>query len=73
MVETIGTYEIRVSSTTYKKKLKTEIRKYEYGSISIKNPELAGYIGQTVIVKIQKSMKDDKKIRVYGKALDKIT
>jgi len=59
MAKTIGTYKIRVSSTKYKKNLKKGEKEYDYGSISIKNPSLAEYIGQMVIVKVLKS--DEKK------------
>ena len=48
----IGKYTIKVSSTTYKKKLKNENKNYEYGSVSIKRPELAEYIGQDVEVRV---------------------
>ena len=48
----IGKYTIKVSSATYKKKLKSENKHYEYGSVSIKRPELAGYRGQDVEVRV---------------------
>lgn len=57
MAKSIGSFKVKVSSTTYKKKLKDETKNYEYGSVSIKSPELAEYIGQEVDVKIYKSDK----------------
>ena len=52
-MKTIGTYKIKVSSTFDKKKLKNGTKRYEYGSISMRSPELAKYIGKTVKVKIE--------------------
>ena len=51
-MKTIAVYEVTVSPTTFKKKLKDGIKKYEYGSISVKNPELAKYIGKKVKIRV---------------------
>jgi hypothetical protein len=49
----IGTFRVKVHSSTDKKKLSTgKTEQYMYGSVSLRNPKLTEYIGQEVIVKV---------------------
>lgn len=52
MVKTIGTWRVKISPVTYKKKLKEAAKEYNYGSVSLKNSELAEYIGKEVDVRV---------------------
>jgi len=52
MVKTFE-YEARISLTTDKKKLATnETKNYDYGTINLRKPELAKYIGKQATVKV---------------------
>ena len=49
----IGTFRVRVSKSFDKKKLSTgAVKKYEYGSVSLRNPKLTGYIGKEVMIRV---------------------
>jgi hypothetical protein len=50
----IAEYEVKVHSTKDRKKLKTGVKEYEYGTINIRDPKLKGVIGKIVRVKISK-------------------
>jgi len=50
----IAEYKIKVHSTKDRKRLKTGVKEYEYGTINIRDPKLRGYIGKPVKVKIFK-------------------
>ena len=53
MMKTIGTFRVKVHSSTDKKKLKEgDIKSYEYGSVSLRNPKLTEYVGKEVFVKV---------------------
>jgi len=46
-------YKARISRTTDKKKLATnETKNYDYGTINIRKPELAKYIGKQAKVRV---------------------
>ncbi|PIU21643.1 MAG: hypothetical protein COT15_01215 [Candidatus Diapherotrites archaeon CG08_land_8_20_14_0_20_34_12] len=46
-------YEAKISRTTDRKKLATkETKNYDYGTINIRKPELAKYIGKMAKVRI---------------------
>ena len=46
-------YEAKISRTTDRKKLATkETKNYDYGTINIRKPELAKYIGKKAKVRI---------------------
>lgn len=50
-MKTIGTFRVKVHSSTDKKKLSTgKTEKYEYGSVSLRNPILTPYINKEVKV-----------------------
>lgn len=49
----IATFTVKVYKTTDKKKLKEGTGVYEYGTINIRSPELARYVGKTVKVKVE--------------------
>lgn len=52
-MKTIGTFRVKVHSSTDKKKLSTgKTEQYNYGSVSLRNPKLTDYIGKDVIVKV---------------------
>ena len=49
----IGTFRLKVVSAIDNKKLVGGvIKKYRYGSISVKTPQLAGYIGKEIMVRL---------------------
>lgn len=49
----IGTFRVRVSTSTDKKKTKEgKIKNYEYGSVSLRSPDLTEYIGKDVMVRV---------------------
>ncbi len=49
----IGTYRVKVSSGTDTKKLADgTMKKYQYGSITIRTPKLSGVIGKEVMIRI---------------------
>jgi hypothetical protein len=50
----IAEYEVKVHSTKDRKRLKSGIREYEYGTVNIRDPKLNEYIGKPVKVKIFK-------------------
>ena len=55
MVKTFE-YKIKICKTTDKKKLAgNKVKNYDYGTISIRKPELSGYIGKTAKVKVSVS------------------
>jgi hypothetical protein len=49
----IAEYEVKVHSTKDRKKLKSGVKEYEYGTINIRDPKLTHYIGKTVTVKVE--------------------
>lgn len=49
----IAEYEVKIHSTTDKKKIKSGIKEYEYGTINIRDLHLKEYIGKIVKVKIE--------------------
>ena len=56
----IGTFRVKVSSTSDKKKLSNGTTKeYKYGSVSLRNPILTEYIGKEVMIRV---FEEDKKI-----------
>ncbi len=49
----IGTFRLKVMSTTVPKRLSGGIlKKYKYGSIAVHSPKLAGFIGKKVMIRI---------------------
>ena len=49
----IGTFRLKVISAIDDKKLADgKIKKYHYGSISVKSPQLADYVGKEIMVRI---------------------
>ncbi len=49
----IGTFRVRVSKSFDKKKLVGgAIKKYEYGSVSLRNPKLTEFIGKDVLIRV---------------------
>lgn len=49
----IGTFRVKISSSTDKKKTaEGKVKNYEYGSLSIRTPDLTDYIGKEVMVRI---------------------
>lgn len=53
IMKQIGTFRVKVSKTFDKKKLSNgTIKKYEYGSVSLRNPILTEYIGREIMVRI---------------------
>jgi hypothetical protein len=50
----IAEFEVKVHSTKDKKKLKSGMKEYEYGTIILRDPMLNDYIGEVVKVKIFK-------------------
>lgn len=55
MDKPISEYKVKVHPTTDRKKLKTGLKEYEYGTVNIRDPQLKEYIGKTVKVKIFKT------------------
>lgn len=54
----VGTFRVKVSSGTDSKKLSDgTIKKYQYGSITIRTPKLSELIGKVVMIRI---FKEDK-------------
>jgi hypothetical protein len=51
MLKEIAEFTAKVYTTSDKKKLKNGVKKYRYGTISIRDPLLNEYVGQTVTVK----------------------
>jgi len=52
MSKTILEAEIKVSKKTHKKKTNEGVREYNYGSISIDNPQLLPFVGKAVKVRV---------------------
>lgn len=52
----IAEYTVKVHSTKDKKKLKSGVKEYEYGTINIRDPKLKRYIGKKVNVKIENNI-----------------
>lgn len=49
----IGTFRLKVINAVDNKKLVSgAIKKYKYGSISVKTPQLADYIGKEIMVRL---------------------
>jgi len=49
----IGTFRVKVSSTQDEKKLADGSKRiYKYGSVSLRNPILTGYIGKEVMIRV---------------------
>lgn len=53
----IGEYEVNVHLTKDKKKLKEGVKEYAYGTINIRDPRLAEYIGRKVMVSVSTEVK----------------
>ena len=51
-MKAIAIFKVKVYKTTDKKKVNGKAKNYEYGAINIRSPELAGYVGKTVKVRI---------------------
>ncbi len=51
-MEQIGEFRVKVYSTSEIKILKQGVKKYRYGSISIRDPRLDEHIGKTVIARL---------------------
>jgi len=49
----IAEYTVKIHPTKDKKKLKSGVKEYEYGTINIRDPKLKGHIGETVKVKVE--------------------
>jgi hypothetical protein len=49
----IAEYEVKVHSTKDKKKLKSGVKEYEYGTINIRDLKLKRYIGKIVKLKVE--------------------
>ena len=59
IMKQIGTFRLKVINAVDNKKLVGgTIKKYRYGSISVKSPQLADYIGKEVMVRIFDEQKD---------------
>lgn len=56
----IAEYEVKVHSTKDKKKLKSGVKEYEYGTINIRDQKLKSYIGETVEVKVEEKRREKK-------------
>ncbi len=55
-MKTIGVFKVKVHPSTDKKKLSDgNVKNYEYGSVSLRNPILTEYIGKEVVVKVLKT------------------
>ena len=55
----IGTFRVKISKSTDKKKLSDgTIKEYEYGSLSLRSPDLTEFIGKDVMVRV---FEEDKK------------
>jgi hypothetical protein len=52
IMKTIGTFRVKIHSTSDKKKLKKGNKIYTYGTISIRDPKLNDYVGKEVILKV---------------------
>jgi len=49
----IGTFRVKVSSSFDKKKLSDgTVKKYTYGSVSLRNPILTEYIGKEIMIRV---------------------
>ena len=49
----IASFDVKIHKTTDTKKLKEGKKVYNYGAINIRSPELAGYIGRRVRVRVE--------------------
>lgn len=54
----IAEYKVKIHSTKDKKKLRSGLKEYEYGTINIRDPKLREHIGKTVKVKIFKVLEE---------------
>ena len=53
-MKAIAIFEVKVHKTTDKKKLiGGGSKRYDYGAINIRSPELVGYVGKKVKVRIE--------------------
>lgn len=53
LMKQIGTFRLKVVSAIDDKKLVDgTIKKYKYGSISVKTPKLADYIGKEIMIRV---------------------
>jgi hypothetical protein len=52
-MKTIATFRVKIHKTKDKKKVNGEDKVYTYGAINIRSPELVGYIGKKVKVKVE--------------------
>jgi hypothetical protein len=49
----IGTFRVKVSKTFDEKKLADGTKKkYEYGSVSLRNPKLTEFIGKEIMIRV---------------------
>ncbi len=57
----VGTFRVKVSKSFDKKKLANgAVKRYEYGSISIRNPKLTAFIGKILMIRIFEESKKKK-------------
>ena len=53
LMKQVGTYRVKVSSGTDSKKLSDgKVKKYEYGSITIRTPKLSQFIGKNLMIRV---------------------
>lgn len=63
----IGTYHIKVSSGTDKKKLVGgNVKRYKYGQVVVRTPDLTDRIGEQVMIRVFEEPKP-KKVKPHGK------
>lgn len=49
----IGTFRVKVSASTDRKKLSDgSVKTYKYGSVSLRNPLLTDYIGKEIMIRV---------------------
>lgn len=49
----IAEFTVKIHSTKDKKKIKSGLKEYEYGTINIRDGKLTDYIGKTVKLKVE--------------------
>lgn len=53
IMKQIGTFRVKVSKTSDKKKLSDgTVKEYDYGSVSLRNPKLTEYIGKEIMIRV---------------------
>jgi len=56
----IGTFRVKVSATTDKKKLSDgKTKDYKYGSVSLRNSKLTAYIGKEIMIRVFEEDKEN--------------